>query len=151
MFDLEGFVGEIDEQHLHLTTVVGVDGAGTVEYSDAVFEGQAAAGADLCLAIFRQLDEEARGHQLALAGIQGQRLGKVGPQVKAGGHRRLVCRQRIIGCVEYLANGHSRRICGCVFEAAKIQKNEIVPQKTFCLMETIDYLEFLFIFAGENL
>ena len=106
VFDLERLVGEVNEQHLHLAAVVGVDGAGAVEHGDAVFEGEAAAGTDLRLAVLGQLDEEARGHQPALAGIQGHRLGEVGPQVEAGGHRRLVCRQRIIGCVEYLANGH---------------------------------------------
>src|SRR5258706_14546811 len=56
--DDEFFAPEVDQRHLDLAAVVGVDGSGRVDHGDAVPAGQAAAGADLRLVSVRAGHEE---------------------------------------------------------------------------------------------
>ena len=52
---VNGSLAEIDQEHLHLAAVVGVDRAGRVEHGDAVPEGEAGARPHLRLEAIRQL------------------------------------------------------------------------------------------------
>ena len=43
------FLRQIDEQHAHLSPIVGIDGAGRIQDGDTFLQGQSAARANLCL------------------------------------------------------------------------------------------------------
>ena len=58
----EGLVGQVGQYHAEFATVVSVDGAGTVEQGNAVFQGQPRAGPHLGLIACGQGDVEPRGH-----------------------------------------------------------------------------------------
>ncbi len=60
-FDVEVCVGGVEEKDGDFAAVAFVNGAGGVEDGDAVFEGEAAAGADLGFGVGGELDLEAGG------------------------------------------------------------------------------------------
>src|SRR6185369_15621271 len=57
----ESFLAQVDQEHLDLSAIVRVDGAGRVQAGDAVLGGQAGAGTDLRLEAGGQGDAQAGG------------------------------------------------------------------------------------------
>ena len=47
---------EVDEHYTHLATIVGIDGAWSIQHCQAVLQGKTTAGAYLCLVAFGQGD-----------------------------------------------------------------------------------------------
>src|SRR5680860_463158 len=92
----ECLIAEIDQKHFHLATIVGIDGAGTIQYGNAVFEREPRTGPQLRLVAVRQFEDEARRHQHAVAGAKRERavLGHGSDQVEARRMRRLIGGQR---------------------------------------------------------
>lgn len=68
--DFERFLRKIDQDDPDLTTIVGVNGAGSVQHGDAVFEGQSAPWTNLRLTIGGQLNEQSRRNQLPFKWLQ---------------------------------------------------------------------------------
>ena len=89
----------IDEQHLHLAAIVGVDGAGRIEHGYAVLDGEAGARTHLSLVTGWQGDGEAGRHKSARARRDRQRRIDGGAQVEAGRVGGLRRGQRQAGAV----------------------------------------------------
>ena len=96
--DRERLAPEIDQEHLHLAAVVGVDRAGRVEHGDAVAGGEAGARPHLRLEAIRQLDDEPGRHEGAPAWLQdeGRIVRNRRQEIETGGAGGLVARQRQI-------------------------------------------------------
>ena len=92
--DADGGTAEVDEQHLDLAPVVGVDRPGRVEERQAVAVRETAARPDLPLVPGRDGHREPRRHEAPLAGAQHDVGGDVGREVHAGRSGRHVARQR---------------------------------------------------------
>lgn len=88
--DVKWFLSVVDEEHLHLAAVVGVDGAWCVKHGDAVFEREPGAGPDLAFKAFWQRDGVAGWNEPAFAGHERDGLGDCGTQVHACSMRGLV-------------------------------------------------------------
>ena len=69
VLDGKGEVGVVDEQDFDFATVIGVDGAWAIEYGNAVFECQTAAGPHLCFVSFGEFDEESGGDERTFLGV----------------------------------------------------------------------------------
>ena len=95
--DDKGFVGEVNEDDAHLSTVVGVDGAGRVQDGVAALDGQYAAGTHLSLVAFGDLHIETRRHKATLHGFEGDgAIGQIGAEVHASRVHGLVSGQGVI-------------------------------------------------------
>ncbi len=105
--DDEGLGPEVDQDHLHLAPIVGVDRARSIEAGDAVAERQAGTRPHLALEAGRDGHGEAGRHGVAVAGMQGQRLvlRHRGAQIHAGGVGALVGRQRQVFAVRQAFDG----------------------------------------------
>ncbi len=49
MLDHERLFAQIDQRHLHLAAIVRIDRSWRIGHGDSMFDGEAGAGADLCL------------------------------------------------------------------------------------------------------
>ena len=77
------FVGSrFDEDDFEFSSVVGIDEARSVDYGQALLNGQAATGLDEAGVTVGQRDSQARGDQTAFEGLQNAIL--VGAQIQAG-------------------------------------------------------------------
>ena len=103
VFDAEGFVGQVHQDHLDFAAIVGVDRAGRVEYRYAAFRGETAARAHLRFITNRKFEEQARGYERALEGFQLDWCFKKGAKVHAGGVGREKPFERVIDAVAELA------------------------------------------------
>src|SRR3990167_294928 len=65
-FNHHGLLPEIDGDELDFTAVIGIDGAGTVDHRQSLFQRQAAARPDLRLETPRQRHRDAAGNQRPL-------------------------------------------------------------------------------------
>src|SRR6185437_8979445 len=94
--DGEILLAQVDQDHLHLPAIVGVDGAGRVQAGDAGAQSKARAGPHLRFEAGGQGHGEAGGHRVTAAGPEDHRLvlRHGGAQVHARGVRGLVGRQR---------------------------------------------------------
>ena len=61
MADNERLCGKVDENHHDFASVIGIDGAGSVQHSDAVLYGKAATGSDLTFVTLRNFHEKPGG------------------------------------------------------------------------------------------
>lgn len=102
VLDEKRLVGEVDKDDADLATIVGIDGAGSVENCDAVLDGKAAARTNLSLVARRQSHEEARGDKAALQGLQRYGRLDVGTKVHTCRLRRGILRQRMVAAIDYL-------------------------------------------------
>lgn len=103
--DGEGFVGEVEQYHLHFASEVGINCAGSVGNGYAVAQGEAAAGSYLTFKPLRQLHIEACGDEGALQGLEHDRLGEECPHVHAGSTGSFVGWQGMVGAVDYFYFG----------------------------------------------
>lgn len=88
--DDEILLAEIDQQNLHLATVIAIDRAGRIEAGNAVLEGETRARTDLCLEARRHLEDEAGRHERTAARSKRQRLGHGRTKIHAGGARSFI-------------------------------------------------------------
>jgi len=88
MFDPAGHLPQIDEEDAKGTSIVAVDGAGSIENGKPVGKGQPAARANLSFKSRGYGQRQARGNQCATAGDQFEWLSKTGPQIETCGSRR---------------------------------------------------------------
>lgn len=102
VLDEERLVGEIDKDDADLATIVGIDGAGSVEDGDAVLDGKTTAGAHLSLVARRQSHEETRRHKAALQGLQLYGRLDIGTKVHTCRLRRGILRQWMMTAIDYL-------------------------------------------------
>lgn len=102
VIDSERFGREVDHDDAYLAAIVGIDGARSVEQRDAMFEGEARAGAHLSFVAFGQCDAQPCWHQSALHGLQGDRLIDVGSEVKTRTLSSGILRQVVVRMVDYL-------------------------------------------------
>src|SRR5574342_416130 len=65
-FNHHGLLPEIDGDELDFTTVIGIDGAGTVDHRQSLFQRQAAARSDLRFETYRQRHRDTRGNKCPL-------------------------------------------------------------------------------------
>src|SRR5574344_15706 len=63
------FGGEVYEYYSDFSTVIGIDGAGRIEYGDSFFECKATAWTYLSLETDRQGDEQSGRYETALGGV----------------------------------------------------------------------------------
>ena len=84
---------QVDEQHAHLTTIVGIDRSRGVEYRDTLLQGQSTAGPHLGLIACWQGNVQSRRDESPLHGFQHDRRIEIGPQVHAGTLRCGILRQ----------------------------------------------------------
>jgi hypothetical protein len=63
--DDKRFIAQVHENHLDLAAVIGVDGAGSVEYGNAILDGESAARPDLDFIAWRYLENKTRGNKRA--------------------------------------------------------------------------------------
>ena len=89
-FDSEVGIAVVDEEDVDFVSEIGVDGAGGVEHGDAVFEGEAAAGADLEFVAGGDFYSYAGGEDFFVAWFEGDGLGDAGVKVESGGGGSLV-------------------------------------------------------------
>ena len=75
---------EINQDDADLTSVILVDGAGGIYHTDAVFQGQAASGANLRLVTGRHGNGEPCGDQFYATRFQGNGRFDTGSKVHAG-------------------------------------------------------------------
>ena len=108
VFDHEILLREVDEQHAHLSAIVGIDGSRRVQHRDAMLQSQSAARAHLCLVSLGKRDEKARFHQFALKRMQRQRFIEIGAQVHSGALRRSIGRQLLMPTVHNFYFQHIR-------------------------------------------
>ena len=66
MLNLEIFGRKVDEDYANFATIVGIDGAGSVENCDSVLQCKTATRTDLCFVTFGKLDEKTCWDKLAL-------------------------------------------------------------------------------------
>ena len=102
VLDEKRLVGEIDKDDADLATIVGIDGAGSVEDSDAVLDGKTTAGAHLSLVARRQSHEETRRYKAALQGLQLYGRLDIGTKVHTSRLRRGILRQWMMTAIDYL-------------------------------------------------
>ena len=74
----------VDDEHANVSAVVGVNGAGGIQYRDAVFEGKAGPRPNLEFGAHGQRCEQSGWDQLARTGLQYDRSFQLGPHVHAG-------------------------------------------------------------------
>jgi hypothetical protein len=86
---------EVQQDHANLASIAGVDGAGTVQDSDGVFERKSAAGPNLSLIARRDFDGEAGADGDGRAWLEQSRLH--GVQIHACIFQRAVCVLRQAG------------------------------------------------------
>ena len=77
----ERFLAQVDQDDTDESPVVRIDGAGTVEYRDAVLQGQSAAGPYLGFHAGRQCDAQPGGDERTLHRYEGDGFIEVGPQI----------------------------------------------------------------------
>ena len=99
--DRHSFGAEIDEQHLDLSAVVGVDCAGRIEHSEPVTCREAGTRPHLAFMVFGKRDRDAGRDERAAAGRNREWLGSRhrSQQIEAGGMGALIGRQRQIVAV----------------------------------------------------
>ncbi len=68
--DLIGRGSEVEQNHVNLAAIAGVDGGRRVGKGDGVFEREAAARADLRFEARREFDGEPGGHERGLVGLE---------------------------------------------------------------------------------
>ena len=87
---------QVDEQHAHLTTIVGIDRPRGVEYRDTLLQGQSAAGSHLGLITCGQGDVQTCRDESPLQRFQHDRRIEIGPQVHACTLRCGILRQGLM-------------------------------------------------------
>ena len=102
------FLRKVDEQYAHLSPIIGIDGARSVQHRNAPFQCQPAARAYLSLIAFGQGDEKSRWDEPPFHGVQHDRGYNVCPQVHAGTLRSGIRRQRLSAFVDNLYFYHAR-------------------------------------------
>src|SRR5579885_1693667 len=100
---------EVDQDHLDLAAVVGIDRAGAVEHGEAVLQGEPRARPDLRLVALGKSQRDAGRHRRALARIERQRLVERRYQIHAGGAGAGVARQDDVSAPQ---NRHRHRHVG---------------------------------------
>ena len=96
VLNLEIFGREIDEYYAYFAAIVGIDGAGSVEYGNPVLQCKTAARTNLRLVAFGKFDEKSRRYKFALHWLQNYWFCKVCTKVDA-------CRLR--GCILWQSIG----------------------------------------------
>jgi hypothetical protein len=79
IFNGEGDLAMVDEDHADITAVVCVDGSRAVEHGDPMFEGQATSWPDLGFKAGRQGQMKSRGNQGTLPGLKDLGCVELGP------------------------------------------------------------------------
>lgn len=64
-------VAEIDQTDAYLSTIVGIDGSGSIQHGDAVFKRQSATGSHLRFITYGQLDKKSRRNKPPFQGLKG--------------------------------------------------------------------------------
>ena len=105
-----GLAAEVDEYDAYLASIVGVDGAWGVEHGDAVFEGEAAAGAYLGFVAGGKGDAQACGYEGSLHGLELYGAVEVGAEVHACALGGGVGGEGVVTVVDYSYGFH--RVCG---------------------------------------
>ena len=90
--DRERRIAEVDEQNLNLTPVVRIDGPRTVEHSHTMTQGEAGAGANLCLEAQRQLQYQCGRNKVPPTRLQSCSAFNGSQKIQAGGTLGLVGR-----------------------------------------------------------
>ena len=91
--DDERLLPVVDEDDFDFAPIIGIYGAGTVQYGDPVFPGQAAAWTHLCFEADGEFNEYARGNKGSLSREQGDLLLQMSPQIHSRSSGRLVGRK----------------------------------------------------------
>ena len=110
VFHHEVLLRQIDQHHADLSAIVGIDGAGGVQYGDTFLQGESAARAHLCLIACGQRDVQPSGYQPALQGAQRDGGIQVGSQVHARTLCRGVLRQGLMAFVDDFYSKHTFKI-----------------------------------------
>jgi hypothetical protein len=97
----EFFLRQVHQQHTHLATIVGVDGAGCIQHGDSLLQGQSATRSHLCLVTLGQCDKQPCRHQAALQWFQHDALRKVSTQVHASALRRGILWQGLVPLIDH--------------------------------------------------
>lgn len=105
MLNLEIFGREVDENYAYFAAIVGIDGAGSIENCNSVFQSKTAAWTNLCFVAFGKFDEKSCRDKFAFHRLQNNRFCKVRTKVDACRLRGCILRQSICGFV-YYSNFH---------------------------------------------
>ena len=101
VLNLEIFGRKIDEYYAYFATIVGIDGAGSVEYGNPVLQSKTAARTNLRLVAFGKFNEKSRRDKFALHWLQDYWFCKVCTKVDACRLRGCILRQSIGRFVYY--------------------------------------------------
>ena len=97
----ERFGREVGHDNAYFTPIVSIDGTGSVEQGDAMFESQSGARPHLCLIAGGQGNTQARWHQAAAHGRQGDGRIEIGAQVYSCTERSGIPGQGMLGVIDY--------------------------------------------------
>ena len=99
--DDEILVAKVNQQHSHLASVIGIDGAWGIEHGKSMLQRQSAARAHLCLIACWQGDMKSCRDETALHWVQCYRLVDVSAQVHSRALESGISRKRLMTFINY--------------------------------------------------
>ena len=98
----EWFIREVDQDDTDFATIVGIDGARSIQHGDAMLDGQAAARTHLCLETRRQSHEEPCRNKASFHWPQLDGRLYIRTKIDACRLRRGILWQRMMAAIDYL-------------------------------------------------
>ena len=96
------FIRQINKNDTHLTTIICIDCARSVEHSNAVLDGQTASRTNLCLVTWRQSHKDTRWNKTAFHRPQLDRSFDIGTEINSCRLWCCILRQRMMTTIDYL-------------------------------------------------
>jgi hypothetical protein len=100
--DRKGLISQVNQANFDLSTIIRVDGTGTVHHRDPFFDCPAGARANLDLEAGRDFESKPRGDKHPLSRLEHEGLGELRAQVETAGMLRFIGRELPAEIFEFL-------------------------------------------------